>query len=177
MAASSLPATRIFPVALRDLDPIADAVVRQFRSKGYEVVRQESPNSGWHLSITGKDAFKTVLGMKTALNVEVESSILGITAEAGVGMFGQQFIPALVSFFVAWPVLSGQIWERVQACRLDTEVFECIEASIAVQSVSQGTKPGDPASGRLAPLAFCTNCGTRIVEAGLFCAHCGGRIG
>lgn len=62
--------TKFIPTAMRDFDPVIIRAEEYFRSLGYEFSRGDSA-SGNYFSISKGGMFKAVLGMKTALNVEM----------------------------------------------------------------------------------------------------------
>jgi hypothetical protein len=57
-----------------------------------------------------------------------------IAFEAGVGIFGQQAIPTIISMFFFWPVLLTQIWGLIQQSNLDDKAAEIVEKVIASNS-------------------------------------------
>ncbi len=181
--------TRIIPFTVADLTPVANDVMEHFRVQGYEVTGERTPKRGWHVSITKGTIFHAVLGMKTALNVELETTATATLAKAGIGIFGRQVIPLLIARFVFWPVWLTQIWGLVQQARLDDEALETVERSVhahatrvtevtgatgAADAAEQGT---DGAAQRPAAerTVFCTACGAQLPAGAQFCPECGAR--
>src|SRR5438552_1735121 len=113
---SSLPSipgfssSRVIPFTVEDLTPVAQDVMEHFRVQGYDVTGERTPNRGWHISIAKGAMFAAVVGMKTALNIEIETTATATLAKAGVGIFGRQVVPMLIARFIAWPVWLTQIW-------------------------------------------------------------------
>jgi hypothetical protein len=188
----SLPtfsSTRVIPVTVADLAPVAEDVMEYFRLLGYDVTGERTASGGWHISLTKGSTFAAVLGLKTALNVELESTDKVTRAKAGVGIFGRQVVPVLVARFVAWPVWLTQIWGLVQQAKLDDEALDAVERSLYAHSTrvtpappagsAAGAASSAPsgttgASGEGGP--FCTQCGTRLASGARFCSACGARV-
>jgi membrane protease subunit (stomatin/prohibitin family) len=89
--------------------------------------------------------------------------------EAGIGIFGQQAIPTLITMFVAWPVIITQTWGMVHTAILDDKVIQVAEASIS-RNYSHQNIPDDTT---FQNFKFCTNCGRAIAGGAQFCFECG----
>ena len=74
-----------------------------------------------YFSLSKGGIFKTVLGMKTALNVELTRLQGGVSISAKIGVFGQQAIPTMITLFVAWPVGLTQIGGMFQPSKVDDQ--------------------------------------------------------
>ena len=93
-----------------------------------------------------------------------------INFEAGVGIWGQQAIPTVISMLFFWPVLITQIWGMVEQSKLDDKALEIAEGVIATNN--SNTIESAPAMGH----KFCTSCGTKNIESANFCCGCGKRL-
>ena len=149
---------------------MANKITSHFRTEGYEVDVQVS-NMGTHdISLTKGGMFKAVLGLKTALKVTLKPESDRVSFDAGIGIFGQQLIPTLIMYFVAWPVLLTQIWGMVQQANLDDTALMLAES--VVPATSSASKVVEPIS----ISSFCPNCGGKC-EAGMrFCSYCGEKL-
>lgn len=76
---------------------IANRIENDFIREGYEVQKIALSSGGYDISITKGGLFKAVLGMKTALKVTLLPQGGNIYFEAGVGIWGQQAIPTVIS--------------------------------------------------------------------------------
>lgn len=174
---SAFSNTRFISTRMRDFSPVIDRLETELTQKGYSFSRNESA-TGYHFSITKGGIFKAVLGMKTALNVSLIPASGGVTAEAKVGIFGQQIVPALITLFVAWPVLLTQINGLVQQAKLDDEVLSMVEADI--RALEQSDPALSPSGFESQPAGqdfeFCTNCGAKIPAQAKFCSQCGTKL-
>ena len=101
---------------------IADELAAKFQSDGFEVAMDALSSGGYDISITKGGVFKAVLGMKTALKVTLLPQGSNIHFEAGVGIWGQQAIPTVISMLLFWPVLITQIWGMVEQAKLDDKL-------------------------------------------------------
>lgn len=130
MAAFSTKRTLFCSTSL--LPDMAGSLQEHFERDGYEVNVTELSTGGYDISITKGGVFKAVLGMKTALKITLTPlSDKSIAFEAGVGIFGQQAIPTIISVFFFWPVLLTQIWGLIQQSNLDDKAAEIVEKVIA----------------------------------------------
>ena len=168
--------TKFIPTAMRDFDPVILQAEEYFHSLGYEFSRGDSA-SGNYFSISKGGIFKAVLGMKTALNVDLVPMTGGVTVTAKVGIFGQQVIPSIISAFFLWPVLLTQISGMIQQSKLDDQVVQFLEQTIRQIEVTQGADTGSSSPQTAGKSGqFCTNCGTANPAGAKFCCGCGTKI-
>lgn len=145
---------------------IAGRIQEKFQSEGYEVAMDVLSSGGYDISITKGSFFKAVLGMKTALKVTLTPQGNNIHFEAGIGIWGQQFIPTVISMLFFWPVLITQIWGIVKQAKLDDKALEIAQDVVALS----GNAAPAPSSG---DGKFCTACGTQNAASANFCCGCG----
>lgn len=151
---------------------IANRIQEEFQNDGYEVAMDALSSGGYDISITKGGIFKAVLGMKTALKVTLLPQGNNIHFEAGVGIWGQQAIPTVISMLFFWPVLITQIWGMVEQSKLDDKALE-----IAQDVICMNNHEGSPHSDNNGGGKFCTNCGTKLDGSSKFCSNCGTRLG
>lgn len=124
------------------LRAVAADVADHFERQEYDV--DSSPledKDGWLVSITRGGFFRTVLGQKTALNVSIWPAADGTNLDADIGLFSSQAVPTLITVFIFWPIILGQIWGMVKESEIDDEAVEVAEQSIRAHA----KKPGVPA--------------------------------
>lgn len=146
---------------------IANRIRDEFQCDGYEVTMDALSSGGYDISITKGGVFKAVLGMKTALKVTLLPQDGNILFEAGVGIWGQQAIPTIISMLFFWPVLITQIWGMVEQAKLDDKALKIANDVIYVnegQTASKAFSDGGK---------FCTSCGTKNITTAKFCCGCG----
>lgn len=146
---------------------IAERIKTEFTVEQFEVQIDNLLSGGVDISISKGNLFKAVLGLKSALKVSLIPKDNVIAFEAGIGIFGQQAIPTIISMFFFWPVLITQIWGMVQQSKLDDKVLEIAEEVIRNQG-SFATLSSDSGG-----MVFCTNCGHQNIKGAKFCSECG----
>jgi hypothetical protein len=129
--------SKIFHCNISDLNPILLEVAEHFDKKGYDTMITTTESGGYMLSISKGGMFKSIFGLRTALNVTLEPIAGAIQAKASGGLWGTQTVPALIMLFVAWPVLLTQIWGLIQRSSLDDEALLCVEAAIRARESSR----------------------------------------
>lgn len=147
---------------------ISERLESSFISDGFTVTKAELYNGGYDISIAKGELFKAVLGMKTALKITLTPNGDGILFDAGIGIFGMQLIPTLISWYVAWPVLIAQIWGIVKQSKLDDKALEIAEAVINEHA-------SDMVVNRLVSDTdlYCLYCGKTIPVDSAYCPFCG----
>jgi hypothetical protein len=108
--------------------------MRYFESQDYEATETHLPAGGVQVSIRRGGTFKAIIGMKTALNIRIEPVEGGTQVDAGVGIFGQQAIPTVITALVFWPVIISQVWNMAQEAKLDEEALGVAEESLKAHS-------------------------------------------
>lgn len=146
---------------------IAERIKQEFEADGYDVRSDDLSSGGYDISITKGGLFKAVLGMKTALKVTLLPHDDKIHFEAGVGIWGQQAIPTIISMFFLWPVLLTQIWGLVQQSKLDDRALD------VARDVIYSNGGADRSAGQSNGGKFCTACGTQNANSANFCCGCG----
>lgn len=145
---------------------VASHIQSEFQNEGYDVAVDALSSGGYDISITKGGVFKAVLGMKTALKVTLLPQGSNIYFEAGVGIWGQQAIPTVISMLFFWPVLITQIWGMVEQSKLDDKALE-IAKDVIYMNNNSATPTNSSGS------KFCTSCGTKNIESANFCCGCG----
>lgn len=159
---------KFIPTSLMDFQMVANDVKAHFEQKDFIVSMNENA-MGYFISISKGGIFKAVLGMKTALNIDMKKVPGGVSASAKVGIFGQQLLPSAITLFIAWPVLVTQITGLVSQAKLDNEALDKIEESIR-RHETYGSRS---ASGNS---QYCISCGSSIKMGAKFCSECGARL-
>ncbi len=100
---------------------IAERIQEEFQNEGYTVKAEPLSGRGYDLSITKGGMFKAVLGMKTALKVTLLPQGANILFEAGVGIWGQQAIPTVISMLFSGLFLLHKYGELLSSRNLITK--------------------------------------------------------
>ncbi len=115
-------------VQVADLSVVAEAVASHFQAKGFEVKKDKVEDS-WYVSISKSSVFKTVMGTRTGLNVELEPKGDDVEISAGVGVFGQRGGGGLGALMTG-PMAITQLWGAVQQSKLDEEALAVAEKAL-----------------------------------------------
>lgn len=166
--------TKTISSNLRDLKPVLADVKTHFEDKGYTVQCGEVDVGGF-ISITKGGFFKSVAGMKTALNTTLTFQQGSILVEAKVGAFGEQVMASAVGWIVTWPLAITSAIGMITQSKLDDEMLNEIEKAIykydsAATVSSQPALEEKTASGGA---AFCMKCGKALPQGAAFCPSCG----
>lgn len=109
-------------------DVVANRVMSAMRYEGYEVDGVKLPSGEWDISIKKGDLFRAVLGLQTALKVVISPAAPHVYVKAGVGIFGQQAIPTILTVCVWWPFVIFQIWGMIRQSKLDKLVLDKMQS-------------------------------------------------
>ena len=165
--------TKTFYAPQSIIPVIVSDITSDFTNDGYQVQSQELISGGYDISITKGGMFKAVLGMKTALKVNITPFADTIKIDAGVGIFGQQAIPTIISVFIFWPVLIAQISGLIKQAKMDDRVMEIAAQTIAREAYKTNREGTQTTSGSY---KFCVTCGKRVEADAAFCSGCGSKL-
>ena len=132
--------------------------------------------------------FKAIIGMKSALKVNIVPNNGNIFIKAGVGIFGQQAVPSILALAVFWPLIITQIWGMVRQSKLDDKAIEIAEAELAslqcmelqnsqeYTAVPENLKIANTMEAKENNIRFCTSCGTKIEDDRQICPKCSAEL-
>lgn len=160
--------SRVFKVSPDRIPDMARTLEIALRQEGYETRSDTLLGGDVIVSLTKGGLFKAVVGMKTALKVELRADGGNVLAKTSVGIWGHQIVPTVIMLLWFWPVLITQIWGLVQQSRLDTHVMEIL-GKAAEKEPEAIDVPSEKVSAR-----FCSECGKLVT--GNFCANCGAKV-
>lgn len=118
--------TKLFYNVAPYTERVVANVMDKLRYQGFEVDGVKMPSGDWNISIKKGNLFKAVLGLQTALKITIGNTSPHVCAKAGVGIFGQQAIPTVLTVCVWWPFAITQIWGLVKQYKLDETVLDTI---------------------------------------------------
>lgn len=157
--------TKEYRATTEQMGTVMRAVCDTLKAEGYEVDSQALSSGGIDISITKGNTFQAVIGMRSALKIKVVQSAQGsYTADASVGIFGQQAVPSAIMLFIAWPIIIPQIWGMIQQSKLDDHVLDLIQKELDRSDTPSGEEA-----------VFCTHCGHKLKSGDRFCSGCGER--
>ena len=115
---------------------MANRIQKEFEFEGYDVTMDELSSGGYDISIAKGNIFKAVLGMRTAMKITLIPNDGNIHFEAGIGIWGQQIIPTIISMFMYLPTIFAQMWGIVEQSKLDDKALEIANSVIAMNSTT-----------------------------------------
>lgn len=156
---------------------IAEHIQKDFEKDGFEVSKDTLCTGGCDISISKGGLFKAVIGMKTALKVTLLPQGNNISFEAGVGIWGQQAVPTIISMLFFWPVLLTQLWGLVKQSQLDDRTL-AVANEVVNRYYSEASKTAQTQSASHTETVqkFCTHCGAANPANAVICSSCGGEI-
>ena len=119
--------TRLFYNVSAHADTVVNNLMTSMRYEGYEVNGIKMPSGDWDISIKKGALFKAVLGLQTALKIVISPAAPHVYVKAGVGIFGQQVIPTVLTICIWWPFVIPQIWGVIKQSKLDKIVMEKVQ--------------------------------------------------
>mgnify|MGYP007125815829 CR=1 FL=1 len=163
--------TRFFPTGPVNLDAVARTVAEQYEREEYIVVH--TPNAGGEfISVQKGGIFQKVLGLQTALNIEISAVPNGVSAKAGIGVLGRQVLPSLIAYFIAWPIIIAQIWGLVSQSKMDERALDLIGQAIQAHQTGAPAPAAAPAREAI----FCMHCGKPTTAGMAVCPSCGKKL-
>lgn len=186
----------LIPITVDDLAPVAEELAGHFKQRNYQVECSQTDDGHWEVGITRGGIFKTVVGLKSALKVQIETRPRGTMVRAGAGIFGKQAAATAITLFAAWPigvpVLLAQSWGLIREAGLDNEAARVVEMSLTRaqrlagapgggtngESRARGTASDGSAGRSEAATAARTPQAraARTESPGAFCTACGRRL-
>ena len=151
---------------------IAEHIQKDFEKDGFEVSKDTLCTGGCDISISKGGLFKAVIGMKTALKVTLLPQGNNISFEAGVGIWGQQAVPTIISMLFFWPVLLTQIWGLVKQSQLDDRAL-AVANHVVNRYYSERSSLGFAQANDKSSTRFCTHCGSENFPNASICFNCG----
>ena len=160
--------SRVFKVSPDRIPDMAQSLEIALRQDGYETRSDTLLGGDVIVSLTKGGLFKAVVGMKTALKVELRADGGNVLAKTSVGIWGHQIVPTVIMLLWFWPVLITQIWGLVQQSRLDAQVMEILGKAAGKEPESIDVPYVDVSA------RFCSECGNPVT--GNFCSNCGAKV-
>lgn len=161
---------KLFAAPTSFIEYIKDDIEREMRLEQYNVESSKLLGGGYDISIAKGNIFKSVLGLKTALKIQIKPHEGSILVEAGVGIFGQQLIPSAITLFLFWPVIILQIWGIVKQQQLDDKIIE-IASDCVIRHLSKTNAKTSRSDDKI-----CPKCGERNDATTHFCTNCGEKL-
>jgi hypothetical protein len=169
---------KLIPISVPDLAPMAQELQAHFEQRRYQVECQLVPPGVWEVGVTRGGMFKTAMGLRSSMKVQLKGVDGGTLVQARVGIFGKQAIPTMVTMLVLWQMIFLQTWTVIRESALDDEAVRVVQISLTRHQRAAGADRAGPAVNIRVPAQGsgprpCTGCGTDLDELARFCPHCG----
>lgn len=153
-----------------NIEDVLNDVKTYFESKKFEVHIENDQNTGF-ISITKGGIFKTVTGLKVALNTSLKKQTDSIFVESKLGAFGSKVAVLLVGVYViAWPLAVSAALGMIMQTNLNKEMMEQIEKAVYMHSKHSISEPQKTIS---VEKKTCSECGYVLPLDAVFCPECG----
>lgn len=119
--------SRLFYNAASYTDTAASNLMTSLRYEGFEVDGIKLPSGDWDISVKKGNLFKAILGLQTALKITISPAHPHVLVKAGIGILGQQAIPAVLTFCVGWIFAIPQLWGIYKQCQFDELVMNKLQ--------------------------------------------------
>ena len=116
------------------VEAVANSFINSMKYDGYDVEGIKMPSGEWDISIKKGDLLRAVVGLQTAMKVVIIPNAPHVYVKTGVGIFGQQAIPSLLTAFVFHPLLILQVWGLIKQYKLDEIVTRKINQAFNMAS-------------------------------------------
>jgi hypothetical protein len=156
--------SKVIPVAVADLAPVAREVMKHFAEMDYEVSGEQITPHRWEIALHKGGTFQAITGMKTALRIRIEAIGASTQVEAGIGLLDSQGISTAVAVLAFSPVLVTQTWGLIKQMKLDEEVITVVEQALLAGGANSSNA------------RFCHECGASVTQKTAFCSACGVRL-
>ena len=106
--------TKVFMVPVNRIPDMTRMLEAALRLDGYETRSDLLLGGGMVVSITKGGLFKAIIGMKTALKVELRADNGNVLAKTSVGIWGHQIVPTMIMWlWFYWIWSSSRFVERI----------------------------------------------------------------
>ena len=156
-----------------NIEYVLNDVKLYFEAKKFEVHVESNLDSGF-ISITKGGIFKSVTGLKVALNTSLKIQNDNVFVESKIGAFGSKVAVLLVGVYViAWPLAVSAALGMILQTNLNKEMMEQIAKSIyfhSNKSISNTSRT------YIEENRTCTGCGCILPSNADYCSECGKKI-
>lgn len=119
--------SRLFYNVASYTDTVASNLMISLRYEEFEVDGVKLPSGDWDISVKKGNLFKAVLGLQTALKITIAPTHPHVLVKAGIGIFGQQAIPTVLTLCVGWIFVIPQLWGLYKQCEFEELVMSKLQ--------------------------------------------------
>lgn len=158
-----------------DIRELADVVSNWFQSQQFEAQILEAPGGGLVVQARQPEAWRSILGMSSALNVTMIPQGDNLMVQMGAAKWVDKAAVGAVGLLLFWPALIPAAYGAWKQKQLPNQVFQLIDQYVATGQVPVvGPVPvAAPAPTPVPSAARCPSCGQPVRAGAKFCDNCG----
>ncbi|MCR4407844.1 MAG: zinc ribbon domain-containing protein [Anaerolineae bacterium] len=161
-----------------DIRELASVVSNWFQSQKFETQVLEAPGGGFVVQARQPEAWRSILGMSSALNVTMTLQGENLIVEMGAAKWIDKAAVGAVGVLIFWPALIPAAYGAWKQKQLPSQVFQLIDQYVATGQVPVvGPVPvAAPAPAPAPSAARCPSCGQPVRAGAKFCDNCGAPL-
>jgi len=164
-----------------DLRELASVVSDWFQNQKFETQILEAPGGGLVVQARQPEAWRSILGMSSALNVTMTPQGENLVVQMGAAKWVDKAAVGAVGVLLFWPALIPAAYGAWKQKQLPNQVFQLIDQYVATGQVPVIPPAPAPAKKAPAPTAApsglqCPSCGKPVREGAKFCDNCGAPL-
>lgn len=167
---------RMYHAPSLDLRELAGVVSDWFQNQKFEVQTLEAPGGGLVVQARQPEAWRSILGMSSALNVTMTPQGENLIVQMGAAKWVDKAAVGAVGVLIFWPALIPAAYGAWKQKQLPNQVFQLVDQYVATgQAPVVAPMPAvTPAAAAPAPSGLkCPSCGQAVRAGAKFCDNCG----
>ncbi len=163
-----------------DIRGLAGVVANWFQGQKFETQTLEAPGGGMVVQARQPEAWRSILGMSSALNVTMTLQGENLVVQMGAAKWVDKAAVGAVGVLIFWPALIPAAYGAWKQKQLPNQVFQLIDQYVATGQVPV-VAPMPAAAPVAAPApapagARCPSCGQAVRTGAKFCDSCGAPL-
>ncbi|MDY7040276.1 MAG: zinc ribbon domain-containing protein, partial [Chloroflexota bacterium] len=163
-----------------DVRELAGVVSDWFQNQQFEVQTLESPGGGLVVQARQPEAWRSIVGMSSALNVTMTRQGENLVVQMGAAKWVDKAAVSAVTLILFWPALIAPAYGAWKQSQLPKQVFQLIDQYVVTGQVPVVAPAPVAAAPAAAPVpasaARCPSCGQAVRAEAKFCDNCGALL-
>ena len=159
---STFNSAKSYEVSSSFIPNAIDAVKTALELDGFHFERKPGTHNKTVIEVTKENLVKHIVGLNQGLRITFESEGEHVNVDAKGIVLKNQLIASTISFVFFWPVLIPQIIGLIKQSKLDERAIAIVDSAYSTYMLE-------------APV-FCTHCGGRITKHDTRCPHCSANL-
>ena len=157
-----------------DVDHLAVHLTNWLDSEGFESQKMLD-NKIVVVQVRKKGAWRSALGMTSALTIKMQSAARNLKVEMGAATWADKAMIGTIGALVFWPLLVTTAYGSWDQVKLPKRIFGEIEQYVNVWNARPAMSPAVQSSSVAVAesLRECPNCHKEIISSANFCEYCG----